>query len=112
MKHKFKKGNKFGKGRQKGSKNKLSQKFIEVLYADFKENGQEAIDLLRDTDLATYARIIASLVPKDIDIQAEIAGDSDRPIIINFVPVTEKPQEVIEVKDVLDYAALEDASNG
>ena len=73
------------KGRPKGSKNKLSQKFIEVLYADFQENGIDAIDLLRDTDLATYSRIIAGLIPKDIDIQAEIQGEITRPISISFL---------------------------
>jgi hypothetical protein len=73
------------KGRPKGSKNKLSQKFIETLYADFKENGHDAIELLRDTDLGTYSRIIASLVPKDIDIQAEISGEITRPINVTFL---------------------------
>ena len=63
----------------------VAQKFIEILYADFKENGHDAIDLLRDTDLPTYARIIASLVPKDIDIQAEIKGDKKRPLYVNFI---------------------------
>jgi len=88
----FKKGRKGGPGRPKGSKNKLSQKFIENLYAKWQEVGNDALDTLYDLDVGKFVQIVANLVPKDIDIQAEIRGDQDRPIIVQFA----KPETVEE----------------
>jgi hypothetical protein len=55
-------------GRVKGSRNKLTLKFIETLCADFEEHGEDTIRILRTEDPATYARVIASLAPKELDI--------------------------------------------
>ncbi len=81
---KFEKGNQFGRGRPKGSKNKLSRDYLAALATDFKANGKDAIELLRDSDISTYNRILAGLIPKDIDLTAEIAGDKTRPIVVQF----------------------------
>ena len=89
----FKKGRSGNaKGRPKGSKNKLSQKFIENLYAKWQEVGDDALDTLYDLDVGKFVQIVANLVPKDIDIQAEIRGEQDRPIIVQF----SKPDKTVE----------------
>ena len=61
----FKKGN---KGRKKGSKNKISRVALNAIYRDLQDNAGDSIKLLRDTDLSTYWRVIAGLIPKDLDI--------------------------------------------
>ena len=56
------------KGRPKGSRNKLSQAVIEAWCADFDKHGSGVIEKLRTSEPSTYARIAASLVPKDIEV--------------------------------------------
>lgn len=58
-------------GRPKGSRNKLNEKFIEALYEDFQAHGEEAIAEVRQTDPGSYLRIVASLVPKQLNIRDE-----------------------------------------
>lgn len=55
-------------GRPKGSKNKLSEAFVDALYADWQERGPEAIRRCAEEDPAAYLRIIASIIPKDINV--------------------------------------------
>ena len=69
----FKKGNKAGKGRRKGSKNKLTKAWLNGLGDDFIPNKAQVFKDLRESDLSTYARLIAALVPKDWDIKS--SGD-------------------------------------
>ena len=63
----FKKGNKCG-GRKKGSKNKISKVALNAIYRDLQDNAGDSIELLRNTDLSTYWRVIVGLIPKDLDI--------------------------------------------
>ncbi len=64
----FKPCHKRGKGRKKGSKNKISKVALNAIYRDLTDNAGDSIELLRDTDLSTYWRVIAGLIPKDLDI--------------------------------------------
>jgi hypothetical protein len=70
-------------GRPKGSRNKLSQKFIHTLYKDFKEHGLEVVRRLRDEQPDAYARVIASLVPKQIEAEVD---HTHRHMVINASP--------------------------
>ncbi len=66
----FKKGQSGNpKGRKKGSKNKLTKAWLKGLQADFLPNEAQVFKDLRENDLSTYARLIAALVPKDLDVQ-------------------------------------------
>jgi hypothetical protein len=56
-------------GRPKGSRNKLSEAFTAALHADFVEHGATAITKVRDEDPAAYLRVIASVVPKQLEIK-------------------------------------------
>ncbi len=66
-------------GRPKGSRNRLSQKFLGELCADYEEEGLAALKQLRATDPATYFRIIAGLLPKQqaeqVNPFAELSDD-------------------------------------
>lgn len=74
----FQKGHAGGPGRPVGNRNKLSEKFIQALYQDFEDNGMNAIRLCRLTDPATYCRIIASLVPKELKLDVrETMSDAE-----------------------------------
>lgn len=56
-------------GRPKGSRNKLSEAFTAALHDDFLANGVEAIEKVRTDDPAAYLRVIASIVPKQIEVK-------------------------------------------
>ncbi len=56
------------KGREKGSKNKITKAFLKALTEDFAEHGVEVIKRLREKDPGLYLRIVAQLVPKNLDI--------------------------------------------
>ena len=72
--HRFEPGNNFGKGRPPGSRNKLAEKFLTVLFNDFNEHGKDAIQRVRVSDPSTYVRTVASVIPK------EITGEDGHPL--------------------------------
>ena len=65
MKPPFQKGE---GGRPKGSKNRLSWAFLTALANDFEEHGVEAIRITRIEHPDAYVKMIASLMPRELDI--------------------------------------------
>ncbi|GAB6854054.1 DUF5681 domain-containing protein [Asaia astilbis] len=64
-------------GRPKGTRNKLSENFVAALYADFEENGQQAIEMMRIEKPGDYVKVVASLVPSQfqaVDGDGEASG--------------------------------------
>ncbi len=51
-------------GRPKGSRNKLADQFFQDLLRAWKDRGQS---VLKDVDPATLTRVIASVMPKEVD---------------------------------------------
>lgn len=66
-----------GGGRRKGSRNKLSETFLETVARDFAEHGAEAIERVRRDNPEAYLKIIAWLVPRELILQRETAPDFD-----------------------------------
>lgn len=63
--YQFKAGN---PGRPKGARNKLGEAFIEALHDDFNEHGIAAIQVVRAEKPDQYLKVIASLLPKDVNL--------------------------------------------
>jgi hypothetical protein len=65
------------RGRQKAARDKISTAFLEALNDTFHEpsegstKGLDALKKVRDEDPATYARIFAALMPKQVEITEE-----------------------------------------
>jgi hypothetical protein len=55
-------------GRPKGSRNKVSEKLLEALAIDFDAHGQNVIETVRAEKPHEYLKIVASLVPKHLEI--------------------------------------------
>ncbi len=55
-------------GRPKGARNKLGEAFIEALHDDFAEHGVAAIRGVRENKPDQYLKVIASLLPKDVNL--------------------------------------------
>jgi hypothetical protein len=60
-----------GGGRPRGSRNKLTERFLDTIADDFAEHGAEAIAKLRLDDPATYLKLVGSLVPRELILQRE-----------------------------------------
>ena len=68
---------KFG-GRPKGARNKLGEKFLRALHDDFAKHGAEAVVQCRKADPVAYCRIVATLIPAQLDVNfqhQELFGD-------------------------------------
>jgi hypothetical protein len=55
-------------GRPKGARSKLGEAFIEELHKSFLANGPEAIQRVIDDKPDQYLKVIASLLPKDVNL--------------------------------------------
>jgi hypothetical protein len=74
MRKPFEPGNTVGKigGRPKGARNKLARKFLEDCYADWQEHGATAIKVMRMEDPAGYCKMMASLVPRELELTSTV----------------------------------------
>lgn len=67
-----------GGGRPKGSRNRLGEAFIQALHDDFMVNGVEAIKTVRAERPHEYLKVVASLLPKQVEIkESAFDGVSD-----------------------------------
>jgi hypothetical protein len=84
------------KGREKGSRNKVSELFIEDLYAAWREHGPDIIRYSIVKNPVAVLQAVAALVPKDFQVRVE-AGQSFRTLLeaINSgaLPVPPQPSE-------------------
>lgn len=55
-------------GKPLGAKNKISEKFITALTADFEQHGETVIERVRTEKPENYLKIVADLVPKDVNL--------------------------------------------
>lgn len=61
------------KGRPKGSRNKLGEAFLKDFLEVWEEGGLDALQRVRKFDPATFIRVAASILPKEININEENA---------------------------------------
>ena len=55
-------------GRPKGARNKLGEAFIKDLAEHWKDNGPAALAKTLEKDPGAYVRVVASLLPKDVNL--------------------------------------------
>jgi hypothetical protein len=55
-------------GRPVGARNKLGEDFIRALHESFQEHGPETIEAVRVEKPDQYLKVIASLLPKDVNL--------------------------------------------
>lgn len=64
----FQPGNNGGPGRPKGARNKLGEAFLQDMLADWEEHGPETIQAVRLERPDVYLKVVASVLPKDINV--------------------------------------------
>lgn len=71
----FQKGQPKGGGRVKGAKNRLSHAFLTALAEDFEQHGVEALKIARIEKPVEYIRVVAGLMPKELEIMDNRLAD-------------------------------------
>ena len=54
-----------------GSRQKISERFIDLLAKDFEAHGETAIVNLREQKPDAYIRVVADLVPRDVNLNVD-----------------------------------------
>lgn len=98
IEHQFKPGN---PGRPRGSRNKLGERFIAAMCADFEEHGASVIEHVREEDPAVYLRVVAGLVPAHVLVhEARLDELSDEELSAYLIAVRQalglRDAEVVE----------------
>jgi hypothetical protein len=85
-------------GRPKGSKNKLAHSFFTDVLTVWEERGLGAVREMADMDPASFNRMIASVMPKDMDIDLTSSDASmTPPATINII--AQSPELIDEHDD-------------
>ena len=71
-------------GRPKGSKNRLSEDFLQALAENFEKHGKDAIDHVCSNSPGEYLRIIAGLIPRELLL--EVSTEETIRWVINAGP--------------------------
>ncbi|MEY9525605.1 hypothetical protein ABIF70_006746 [Bradyrhizobium japonicum] len=79
-----------GGGRRKGSRNRLTERFLDTIADDFAEHGADAIAKVRLNDPIAYLKIVGSLVPRDLILRREESpainpGDITDEELVDFI---------------------------
>jgi hypothetical protein len=76
----FLSGCKPGPGRQPGSRNKLAEAFIADLVSAWNEHGTTALRRCAQEEPGTFLRIVASLMPRDVNLSIgiDVASFADK----------------------------------
>jgi hypothetical protein len=64
-------------GKPVGARNRLQGRFIAALADDFDRHGAAAVAAMREKDPSGYIRVIASLMPKEVEIGRVLEGLTD-----------------------------------
>lgn len=94
-----------GGGRPKGSRNKLGEAFIDALHEDFQAHGVAAIQAVREKKPDQYLKVIASIMPKDINLNVNNLGEmSDDELVerIRNLDATIRPFLAAQGEDGID----------
>jgi hypothetical protein len=90
-------------GRPKGNRNKLGEAFIGDLHDRWMKRGLEAIDKVIDTKPDQFLRVIASLMPRDVNLTVRQLDElSDEQLLSRLRQVTEMARPLL-----IDAKAIE-----
>ena len=64
-------------GRLSGTRNKLTNRVIEDILVDWRDNGPAAIKTMRTEDPSAYVRVVCSILPKELTVENVTSDLSD-----------------------------------
>jgi hypothetical protein len=105
VEHQFKPGN---PGRPKGSRNKLGEAFIADLFATWQKRGLSAIERVIDEKPEAYLKVIASLLPKHVNLNHGHLDDlTDDQLMRKLAMLTEMARPLLAKLPVIEGQAVE-----
>ena len=90
------------RGRPKGSKNALGQAFVDDLYQDWQVNGAAVIETVRTDKPDVYLKVIAQIIPRDIDVNVNVNEMTPEQIIARIRQLDKQLQPIIDLVPVND----------
>ena len=88
---------------------KLGEDFLADLCEDFARHGAAAIERVRQEDPATYLRVVASLVPKEVKVETHpLAGWTEA----ELHALAQAAQKAVALAEARETKQLEHASTG
>lgn len=91
-------------GRPKGSRNKLGEAFTLALYEDFQQHGVAAIQECREAKPDQYLKVIAGLMPKDMNLNVNDARElSDADLIARIRQLDDVVKPFLERQDATTH---------
>jgi hypothetical protein len=100
----FQPGGPGGPGRPKGAKNRLGERYLCDLEEAWKEHGAEVIRSVIESDPATFLKVVASLVPKELLLNTAGGGG----VTINVVTGVPGTGDAVEVIDQLERDRIDE----
>jgi hypothetical protein len=83
-------------GRPKGSRNKLAEDFIADCHKAWQERGAEAIERVIDSDPGTFLKIVAGILPKDVNMRVTQLDDlTDEQLLRKLNSLTEMARPLL-----------------
>jgi hypothetical protein len=116
----FQPGNRLG-GRPTGARQRLAEKFLENLAADFAEHGETVMQTVRRDDPTAYFTTVAKLLPREVEaklqIESKLPGNLDPQsyatlrrvveLIERYAPAGAEPGGVFEAVEAALIRAFE-----
>jgi hypothetical protein len=98
-------------GRPKGSRNKLAEDFVADLHASWQRLGERAIERCAAEKPDVYLRVIAGLLPKNVNITTRSLDDlTDDQLMRKLAVLTEMARPLLAKLPVIDAKGLEVAA--
>src|SRR5262245_32343680 len=97
-------------GRPKGARNRLQSSVLHALAEDFAEHGAAAIKVCRIEEPARYVQIVASLMPRELEIEHQTAtSDLDDLQLDNLI--TQIRQQLLTKSEAKPMKMIESKSD-
>ena len=95
------------KGRPKGSRDTINKAFIDDLTKDWREHGEEALQRAREERPAEYVRMVASLLPKEANMQVGVQDETSQLFLEALKSMAKQPKIIDgEAEEVKETPAL------
>jgi hypothetical protein len=88
-------------GRRRGSRNRLAEDFISDLREAWERDGPTALKICAATDPVAFVKVIASILPRDVEITADISITKSLSVVEAFRVLAAAPPAELE------HAAIE-----
>jgi hypothetical protein len=76
-----------GRAKRKGARDRLSAAFLAALADDFDAHGKSVVERVRTDDPATYLRVMAGVLPKELEVSRNLddIGDAELSELIALI---------------------------